>query len=111
MKTLKAHVGIDTKIVVPDQFLKLLREQAQPGHADNTPFLAAMQEKFPEDDEGFLTAVLKNGLRIGIRSYLLDMFSQSGLGGTISPATVAFDEYKDPVAEALAEDESEEPVK
>jgi hypothetical protein len=87
MRTFKLVLGLDFKVVVPDQFIKLWRGQAQ-DPAACTKFLQDAQAKHPEDDEQFILHVLKHGVRRHARQGLVDLFAASGLGCTLSPATV-----------------------
>lgn len=84
MRTFKLELAIDMKAVVPDSWVKLMREQA--AAKDTTPFLKNAQEMFPEDDEGFALHILKHGVRRNIREALQELFIASGLGCTLSPA-------------------------
>ena len=84
MRTFKLELAIDMKAVVPDSWVKLMREQAT-AH-DTTPFLKNAQEMFPEDDEEFALHILKHGVRHHIRAALQELFIASGLGCTLSPA-------------------------
>ena len=84
MRTFKLELAIDMKAVVPDSWVKLMREQAT-AH-DTTPFLKNAQEMFPEDDEEFALHILKHGVLRNIREALQELFIASGLGCTLSPA-------------------------
>lgn len=86
MQTFKGSVTLDFKAVVPAQFLADLRRQAQA--EDATPFLKQLQAAHPVNDDAFVGAVLKNGLRHSLRDSLIQLFVDSGLGGTVSPATI-----------------------
>lgn len=87
MRTFHMTAGLDFKAVIPDSFVKFMREQAQ-DTANRTEFLKHAQETYPEDDEEFILCVLKNGVRLGLRDSLRSQFAQSGLGLTLSPARV-----------------------
>lgn len=84
MRTFKLELAIDMKAVIPDSWVKLMREQA--AAPDTTPFLKNAQEMFLEDDEGFALHILKHGVRYNIRASLQELFMASGLGCTLSPA-------------------------
>ena len=84
MRTFKLELAVDMKAVVPDSWVKLMREQATA--PDTTPFLKNAQEMFPEDDEEFALHILKHGVRRNIREALQELFIASGLGCTLSPA-------------------------
>ena len=84
MRTFKLEFASDMEVVVPDSWVKLMREQATA--PDTTPFLKNAQEMFPEDDEEFAMHILKHGVRRNIREALQELFIASGLGCTLSPA-------------------------
>lgn len=86
MKTFHLTLSLDMRVVAPAEFTQELRGQAQ--REDATPFLKDAQAQFPADDEAFTLHVLKNGIRKNTRAYLQDLFVQSGLGGTLSPASL-----------------------
>ena len=86
MRTFKLELAIDMKAVVPDSWVKLMREYAA-AH-DTTPFLKNAQEMFPEDDEEFALHILKHGVRRNISEALQELFMTSGLGCTSARATV-----------------------
>lgn len=87
MKTFNMTLGLDFKVVVPEQFIKDMREQAR--SEESSDFLQVAQEQFPEDDEQFILMVLKNGVRKHTRQLLVDLFEGSGIGCTLSPARLA----------------------
>lgn len=84
MKTFKFELGLDMKVVVPQQFTEDLRKEAIA--EDSTEFLKQAHAAYPEDDEQFLMFVLKNGIRKQTRQFLAHMFESSGLGCTLAPA-------------------------
>ena len=84
MRTFKLELALDMKAVIPDSWVKLMREQA--AATDTTPFLKNAQEMFPEDDEEFALHILKHGVRRHVRDSLQELFIASGLGCTLSPA-------------------------
>ena len=85
MRTFKLELGLDMKAVVPDAWVKQIREiAADPEQA--TPFLKNAQEMFPEDDEELALHILKHGVRRHVRDSLQELFIASGLGCTLSPA-------------------------
>lgn len=98
MQTFKLDLALQTRIVVPQHFLTAMREAAQAEDANE--FLKSTQERFPEDDDAFILAVLKNGLRKHVRHSVLDLFGGSGLGGSVSPLSLA-------VLDIEAEEEAE----
>lgn len=85
MKTFKAKLSLDVKIVVPDQFITQMRKDGASGLA---VFIGKMHEAHPTNDEAFIEAVLSNGLRTSVKANLLELFANSGLGGTVSPAKI-----------------------
>ena len=85
MRTFKLELGLDMKAVVPDSWVKLMRESAA-GADTSTPFLKNAHEMFPEDDEEFALHILKHGVRRHVRDSLQELFIASGLGCTLSPA-------------------------
>lgn len=87
MKTFKGTASFDFKAVVPQQFLDTLREQAVDPE-QTTPFLAEMNARHPKDDDAFLEAILKNGVRRNISDYIKGNFIAAGLGGSVSPARI-----------------------
>lgn len=84
MRTFKLELALDMKAVVPDSWVKLMREHAAAKYT--TPFLKNAQDMFPEDDEEFALHILKHGVRRNIREALQELFMASGLGCTLSPA-------------------------
>lgn len=85
MRTFKLNLALDMKAVVPEQFVKDMRKQAQ--DPESSPFLKNAQEMFPNDDDEFILHILKHGVRRHTREALADLFAGSGLGCTLSPAT------------------------
>jgi len=103
MRTYKLELGIDLKAVVPDHWVKNMREQVQ---MNPTPFLTNAQEMFPEDDEEFALHILKHGVRRNVRDNLQELFMASGLGCTLSPARDTVIDRSPPAnAEPVLEDE------
>ena len=85
MHTFKLELGLDMKAVVPDAWVKQMREIAA-DQEQVTPFLKNAQEMFPEDDAEFALHILKHGIRRHVRDSLQELFIASGLGCTLSPA-------------------------
>lgn len=83
MRTFQGTASLSMKFVVPEQFLALLRKQAQ--YDEPTPFLKQAQATHPTNDDAFLAMVLSNGTRIALRDVMLTQMSNSGLGGSVSP--------------------------
>ncbi len=86
MRTFKFTLGLDFKVVVPDAFVQSIRDAATA--EDASPFLSHAHAENPEDDEAFILVVLKNGIRKEMRRQLLAMLQNSGLGGTVAPASI-----------------------
>lgn len=101
MQTFQINLGIDTRAVIPEQFLQEARKEAQA--PDATPFLKAMQAKYPEDDDQFMLAVVKNAFRNHVRRSLLAFMMRSQVGGSVSPVKVSDEVVMQPKAEAIAE--------
>ncbi len=86
MKTFKLECAVDLTVIVPDTFITRMREQALA--VDTSPFLKQANSESPIDDEEFIKAVLKNGVRASIRNSLAQLMSESGLGVRLAPASV-----------------------
>lgn len=111
MRTYAFALGLDFRVVVPERFIL---EQLQAARADDaTPFQKQLIERFdeavagfpsePSDDreqslrsceDAFCMALLKNGVRLGVRGHVLSMLESSGLGGSVSPVGIAPIEIK-----------------
>ena len=111
-RTYKGSVGCMFKIIVPPSFLTDMRADAkvledvysteQVMGADGvgmvekqfcirkkaTPFLIATDAKYSEDDDGFVQAILANGIRNNVRQHLITLIQSGTLSGRITPATV-----------------------
>lgn len=108
MKTFNVTVAIDTTIIVPEAFIRMNREAAT--SEDASPFYKQLQEQFPnspDDDEEFIKAVLKNGLRHSVREHLKSLYSASGLGGRLAPTHVRIQDYSPPAVHAPQCDDEE----
>lgn len=80
--------------VVPKQFLEEARKEAQ---AEDAPlFLKTMQEKFPEDDDQFMLAIVKNAFRTNTRLGALGFMQRSGIGGNVSPVQIVAESITQP---------------
>lgn len=86
MKTLKGNLSLDFKAIFTQQHLTDLRQEATAPNA--TPFLRNVQANHPVNDDAFLGAVLKNALRHFTRDAIVGLFNESGVGGTVSPASI-----------------------
>lgn len=85
MKTFTGRIQSDFRIVVPQQFLEGLRRDAK---LEGAVFLKIADQAHPENDDAFLAMVLKNGMRQFLKANMLELLANSGLGGSVSPATV-----------------------
>lgn len=95
MRTFKLELSIDTKVVVPEQFTQDMRLQAVSD--DASEFQKHAQELFPHDDEEFTLHILKHGMRREVRGCLVQLFTDSGIGCTLSPARAAIIDRSPPV--------------
>lgn len=77
-------LSIDIRAAVPEDFTKQMREAAKA--EDATEFLK--QANAIEDDDEFTLFLLKNGLRKNVRQFVQELFENSGIGGTLAPASV-----------------------
>jgi hypothetical protein len=104
MQTFQVTLTIDTRAVVPERFLQEARKEALA--EDATPFLKRVQELYPDDDDQFMLAVVKNAFRGHVRTSLLDFMLRSQVGGSVSPVKVSDEIIMQPKAhaeEAVAE--------
>lgn len=115
MKTFEFKMTAYPRVVVPEQFIKTMREEAQ--RPDSEPeyeldetgaqklgedgkpicikngyrgdvFLRKLQAEYPNDDDKFIGAILANGLRKLTRAKIADSLANSGLGATIPPISI-----------------------
>lgn len=111
MQTFQVTLTIDTRVIIREQFLQEARKEALAD--DATPFLKAVQALYPEDDDQFMLAVVKNAIRASVRHDLLNFLMRSQCGGSVSPVKVSDEIIMQPKAEAIeavAEGEPAEPV-
>jgi hypothetical protein len=87
MRTFEMSAALDFKLVVPDEFLKDMREQA--ASEDASEFLKIAQKEYPEDDDAFLLMILNNGIKRLLRNAVMDCATASNLGGTFAPARMS----------------------
>lgn len=87
MREFKLELGVDMRVVVPAQFTSAMREAALA--EDASVFLKQAQQAYPEDDDAFTLHILTNGLRKNVRAFLISLFSDAGIGCTLSPAKLA----------------------
>lgn len=87
MRTFKGNLTQSFKLTISDGFLQTMRAGAQAD--DASVFLKQTQAAHPKNDDAFIAAVLKNGLRRSARNNLGDLLQNTeGIGGTVSPAVV-----------------------
>lgn len=97
MRTFDLTLSIDVRVVVPQQFEDMLKADA--AAEDASQFLQEARKIHPEgDEEGFLLFVLKHGLRRHVRQSAVQLFEESGLGGTLSPVTAVVHTDREPPA-------------
>ncbi|QQO90773.1 hypothetical protein [Pseudomonas phage Bertil] len=90
MQTFKLSLAVAMTVVVPKEFLAEARKEAQA--EDASLFLKTMQDKYPEDDDQFMLAVVKNAFRSNIRRDQLNFMMRSGIGGAVSPVQIISEE-------------------
>lgn len=94
MKTLAIAIALNGKITVPDSVIKDLRFEASAAAANpeltdgHDKYAAEMHVKFPDDDEAFVQALLKNALRSIIRNGFVEDVRGMGCGIKLAPAEV-----------------------
>jgi hypothetical protein len=86
MQTFQVSLKIDVRTVVPEQFLQESRREAQA--EDASAFLKRVQELYPDNDDQFMLAIVKNAVRAQVRHNLIEFLQRSGVGGTVSPVQV-----------------------
>lgn len=94
MQTFGITLQLSLSTVVPAQFLAEARKEAQ---AEGAPlFLKTMQDKFPEDDDQFMLAIVKNAFRTNTRLGALGFMQRSGIGGKVSPVQIVAESITQP---------------
>lgn len=96
MQTFGLSLQINLSAVIAQQFLDEARKEAKT--PDTSLFLKSMQEKFPEDDDQFMLAILKNAMRTTLRTKTLEFMSRSGVGGSVSPVQIISESITQPKA-------------
>lgn len=86
MRTFEMSAALDFKIVVPDEFVKNMREAARA--EDASAFLKSAEEMHPQDDDEFILMVLRNGIKRRLRDSVLELTKSSGLGGSFAPVSI-----------------------
>lgn len=90
MQTFKLQLQIGTTAVIMQQFLDEARSEAQ--KPDAPLFLKTMQEQFPDDDDQFMLAIVKNAFRTTLKKQLYEFMVRSGVGGRVSPVQIVSEE-------------------
>lgn len=106
MQTFKLELGLSIKAVITQEFLDESRKEATAPEA--TAFLKAVQERFPEDDDQFMLAIVTNAFRTATRYGALNFMSASGVGGTVAPVEILAKEVR--VPKVFSETPPGEPV-
>ena len=107
MQTFKLALQLQLSAVITQQFLDEARKEAK---AENAPlFLKTMQEKFPEDDDQFMLAVVKNAFRTNTRLGALGFMQRSGIGGKVSPVQIVAESITQPKDAVAAFAEATDP--
>lgn len=107
MQTFTLGLNLNCSAVIAQRFLDEARKEAQ---APDAPlFLKTMQEKFPEDDDQFMLAIVKNAFRTTLRRSLLDFMSRSGVGGSVSPVQIVAESITQPKDAVAAFAEATDP--
>lgn len=86
MQTFKLELGLTLKAIITQEFLDESRKEAQAPEA--TAFLKAVQERYPDDDDQFMLAIVTNAFRTATRYGALNFMAGSGVGGTVAPVEV-----------------------
>lgn len=107
MQTFGLSLQLNLSAVIAQQFLDEARKEAQAPEA--SLFLKTMQEKYPDDDDQFMLAILKNALRTTLRLKTLEFMSRSGVGGSVSPVQIISESITQPKAAVATFAESTDP--
>lgn len=86
MQTFGLTLQMSLTAVVPQHFLDEARKEAQA--PDASLFLKTIQEKFADDDDGFMLAIVKNALRTAQRHSAINFLTSSGVGNSVSPVQI-----------------------
>lgn len=84
--TFKGHGSLDFKVVVNRAWLDFWRNEAKKEHTG--AFMQHADAAHPTNDDAFIEAILRNGIRICLRENLVELLKNTGLGGTVAPAKV-----------------------
>lgn len=96
MQTFSLSLALNCTAVIAQNFLDEARKEAQDPNA--SLFLKTIQDKFPEDDDQFMLAIVKNAYRTTLRRGLLNFMSGSGVGGSVSPVQIISEGIMQPKA-------------
>lgn len=107
MQTFGLSLQLNLSAVIAQQFLDEARKEAQAPEA--SLFLKTMQEKYPDDDDQFMLAILKNALRTTLRLKTLEFMSRSGVGGSVSPVQIISESITQPKAAVATFAEATDP--
>lgn len=107
MQTFGLSLQLNLSAVIAQQFLDEARKEAQSPEA--SLFLKTMQEKYPDDDDQFMLAILKNALRTTLRLKTLEFMSRSGVGGSVSPVQIISESITQPKAAVASFAEATDP--
>jgi hypothetical protein len=90
MQTFGLTLQFSLSAVITKDFLAESRKEAQAENA--TTFLKAIQNMYPEDDDQFMLAIVKNAMRTNVRHSTLQFMLRSGVGGNVSPVQIVSEE-------------------
>jgi hypothetical protein len=93
MQTFTGTLSTEFRIVVPEQFLAALRADAIAEGA--TERMKQLHAQHPVNDDAFVAAILKAGLRNCVRENIAELYVNSGLGGSVSPVKIEITEVPD----------------
>lgn len=97
MQTFGLTLQLNLSAIITKQFLEEARKEGLAAVEAGAPlFLKTMQEKFPDDDDQFMLAIVKNALRTQTRLGLIDFMTKSGVGGRVSPVQIVQESIAQP---------------
>ena len=86
MKFYDLEASINFRVSVPERFLIEMRSDCASDGAST--FQKWVHNEYPDDDDAFCLAILRNGLKHELRRCILDLCKNSGLGETFPSARV-----------------------
>lgn len=107
MQTFGLTLQLKLTAVIAQPFLDEARKEAKAPNA--SLFLRTMQEKFPEDDDQFMLAIVKNAFRTNTRVQALTFMGRSGIGGSVSPVQIISESITQPKGAVAAFAEATDP--